>query len=181
MPLGQSSLRACTTTLSHPASLGLLGGPFKVQACTGCVIANPRPLLPQLLPEQELPGPSVSLLRHAAALPALSALPKPGRGPALWSCELLLGSHGLAASAGPGAPTQLEPLSSSWIKTWKRSPCSCRTHQKRPPTLNRTTTKSSMTSSTWGISLRAQVRRDGAPGTWGPGYQTPAIHLPFYR
>ena len=79
---------------------------------------------------------------------------------------------GARAGAGPGALTQLEPLSSSWTKTWKRSPCSYRTHQKRPPTLNRTTTKNSTTSSTWGTSLRAQV---GGGGT--PGYETPVIHF----
>ena len=71
-----------------------------------------------------------------------------------------MGKLSFLLGARAGAFTQLEPVSSSWTKTWKRSPCSCRTHQKRPPTLNRTTTKSSTTSSTWGTSPRVQCYRN---------------------
>lgn len=132
----------------------------------------------QALPSQpRLQQQPAGALCHAS--PAWGGLSGSGRPPEaclrpspVWAGE----------GAGPGALTQLEPLSSSWIKTWKRSPCSCRTHQKRPPTLNRTTTKNSTTSSTLGTSLRAQVGGSGVPRTWGPGYQIiPAGHLPLYR
>lgn len=45
----------------------------------------------------------------------------------------------------------------SWIRSWRRWPCSFRTHQRRPPISNRTTTRTSTTSWAYATSQTAKV------------------------
>lgn len=172
------------TQFSQPvrSSPGFVPRPVQLQSRSSCVVAPSR-VGPALDTSLQIPGPShhsFSQNESGQGLLGLSHSQRPPP-PTEASPKLLLGSRGLAARAGAGPLTQLEPLSSSWIKTWKRLPCSCRIPQKRPPTLNRTTTKSSMTSLTWGTLPRAQVRGGGAPGMWGPGNRHRLSTFHFYR